>query len=114
MAIRPFIPGTQPSASHLNELVDACNLILNVRGGSLIAVNRNTGGITVDLNLGMLMERIGHRTPGEMPDGSANYDLLYWLTTDSDWHLLAFTATAYKVLQRAAGGTLIWDWVRSH
>jgi hypothetical protein len=57
--IRKFQAGTQPSASHLNELVDAANTIASIVGSDFLTVNKGPGGISLGLNINILKQRLG-------------------------------------------------------
>src|ERR1035437_3180019 len=57
--ISKFQAGTQPSASHLNQLVDVANALTSIVGSEFVTVNRGPGGISLGLNIGLLQQRLG-------------------------------------------------------
>jgi hypothetical protein len=88
--IKYFKEGTRASASHLNQLVDACNGMGALRGDGLVAVNGNTIG----LNMGMVNERISRPTwhffaklTGNATDGDNKWKY--------SWEEVALSAAGY-------------------
>jgi hypothetical protein len=64
MAIQRFQQGSDAVRDKLNQLVDAVNVLMGIRGDEqFIGVNRTAGGVTVALNLAAVLARVARKGP---------------------------------------------------
>ncbi len=79
-------------------------------GGSPTAVNVKAGDVLAYLPFGDNEGVIINADLGGLPPGTVTNQMLYWNNSEKKWKLLAPPDAAYKVLQRAYDGTLVWDY----
>lgn len=72
------------------------------------AIDLDTYGHVLDVDYRTL--DIDAAITNQIPDGTANYQILYW--KDNKWNLLNFGTTNTTVLQRGNDATLKYDFVR--
>jgi hypothetical protein len=78
----------------------------------LSALDLDTYGHVVDWSYKNLQNAVDARVTAKLPNGNANYDILYWY--NGAWTLLPKADADYKVLQRKADDSLGYDWTRLH
>ncbi|MCG3181833.1 MAG: hypothetical protein BIFFINMI_04268 [Phycisphaerae bacterium] len=84
--------------------------LISPTGGAPAAANVSAGDVLAYLPFGDGEGVILNADLGGLPPGTTANQLLRWDAGDEQWKLLDPPDAAYKVLQRASDGTLVWDY----
>ncbi|MCG3179670.1 MAG: hypothetical protein BIFFINMI_02011 [Phycisphaerae bacterium] len=84
--------------------------LVSPSGGAPAAANVSAGDVLAYLPFGDGEGVILNADLGGLPPGTTANELLRWDASDEQWKLLDPPDAAYKVLQRASDGSLVWDY----